>query len=192
MQTKSQIKKTWNDIAKKYGGYRRKTWKPIKDFLDNVDNDLLDIGCGNCDMTRTVLEKGVKLYGVDFSEEMLKNAPEQVIKIISNCTKIPLKRKFKYITAIAVMHHLPTEKDRINFLKEIKRLLAKEGQAIITAKYSKEKGDLILPWAKKHNRYYYIFSKKELKDLLEKVGFKNYKIQLDGKENKNYIINIIN
>lgn len=188
MQTKTQIKKTWNDIAKEYGGYRRLTWAPVSKFLSEVDSDLLDIGAGNCNMTREVLARGIKLYAVDFSEQMLRHAPNKCIKLVADATKIPLKKKFKYITAIAVLHHMPTEKDRLDFLKELKRLLSKDGQAIITVKYSLKRGDKILKWANKHSRYYHIFSKKELAELLDKAKL-DYQIK---KIRTNYIIKIKN
>jgi len=191
MRTKKQIKDTWDKISKEYGGYRRKPWKEIKDFLDKVDDDLLDIGCGSCDMTQIVLKKDVKLYGVDFSEEVLKLVPKKVIKINADVTNIPLKRKFKYILSIAVMHHLPTEKDRLDFLREIKRLLAKDGSAIITVWYSEKKGDTLMTWGVKYKRYYHMFSEEEIKELLDKAGFKNYTITKNLKTKvKNYIINI--
>ncbi|MBT3582411.1 class I SAM-dependent methyltransferase [Candidatus Woesearchaeota archaeon] len=191
LKTKKQIKETWNKIAKEYGGYRRKPWPLLENFLDNVDSDLLDIGCGNCSATGVVLKKGVKLYGVDFSKDILKHTPKGVITIEADATKIPLKRKFKYIVSIGMLHHLPTEKDRIAFLKEVKRLLAKEGEAMLTVWHSKYKGDTLMIWGVKYKRYYHMFSKKELKELLDKVGFKEYKILLHSKTtHKNYIIKI--
>ena len=192
IKTKEQIKATWNKIGKKYGGYRRKPWKEIKDFIENVDDDLLDIGCGSCANTKVVLDKGIKLYGVDFSKEILKHVPEKVIKIEADCTKIPLKRKFKYIISIGMLHHLTTEKDRINCLKEIKRLLAKDGEALITAWYSKEKGDKMVDWGGyNYSRYYHFFSKKELEDLLKKASIKNFSIIKSKASTKiNYFIKI--
>jgi ubiquinone/menaquinone biosynthesis C-methylase UbiE len=188
IHTKTRIKKTWNNIGKEYGGYRRLTWAPIVEFLDKVDSDLLDIGAGNCNMTRIILDKNIKMYAVDFSKQMLKHAPKQVTKIVADATNIPLKRKFKYITAIAIMHHLPTENDRLKFLKEIKRLLAKDGRAIITVRYSLRKGAKLLKWADKHERYYHMFSKKELSNLLDKAKL-HHKIT---KITNNYIIKITN
>ena len=88
MQTKAEIKKTWNEIAKRYSSYRRKAWGGVKEFLSEVDDDLLDIGAGYCPNTRQVLAKGVKLYAVDISEEMLKGAPEEAEKIVETAKEI--------------------------------------------------------------------------------------------------------
>lgn len=190
LKTKAQIKQTWDKIGKEHGSYRRRAWGPVKEFLEKVDCDLLDIGAGDCCMTKSVLKKGVKLYAVDFSEELLNLAPEEVIKIQADCCKIPLKRKFRYITAIAVLHHLPTEKDRIKFLKEVKRLLAKGGEALITVWYSKKKGDTIKKWGKLE-RYYHFFSKDELTGLLNKAGFNKFEIiKYKDKLKTNYFIKI--
>jgi tRNA (uracil-5-)-methyltransferase TRM9 len=194
LRTKEEIKKTWDKIAKEYGGYRRKPWPPIKEFLDKVDADLLDIGSANCCYCSDILKQGHKIYAVDISAEMLKLAPKEIIKIKADATKIPIKRKFKYILAKALIHHLPTEKDRIVFLKEIKRLLTNDGEALITAWYSKEKGDKMVNWGGyKHSRYYHFFSKKELEDLLEKANIKNFSITKSKASIKiNYIIKIKN
>jgi len=176
LKTKAQIKRTYNNITRKYGGYRRKPWPILKEFLNKVDDDLLDIGSANCCYCKDILNRGYKYYGVDFSEELLKLAPEGVIKIKADCCKIPLKRKFRYIMAIALLHHLPTEKDRLAFLREVKRLLAKDGEALITVWYSKEKGDRIVKWGTFFKRYYHFFSKKELEDLLKKASFNKFEI----------------
>jgi cyclopropane fatty-acyl-phospholipid synthase-like methyltransferase len=191
IQTTVQIKENWNKISKKYGGYRRDPLPAVRAFLDNVDSELLDIGCGNCITTSRVLKNGFKIRGIDFSKEVLKHTLPGVTKIEADATDIPLKKKFKYIAALGLMHHLPTEKDRLAFLKEVKRLLAKDGQAIITVWYSMKKGDRIKKWGE-IERYYYMFSKKELRDLLEKAGFHNFKITLATTvKKKNYIITII-
>ncbi len=185
-------KQVWNKIAKKYGGYHRKSWLALKKFLDSVDDDLLDLGAGNCGFTAPLLKRGIKIYAVDFSEEMLALAPREVEKIIAPVTKVPLKRKFKYIVAIAVVHHLQTRKDRLAFFEEVKRLLAKDGQAIITAWSKKDLGDSYIKWGE-IKRYYHIFSKKELSDLLTKAGFTKFIItKTIGKLETNWIIKIKN
>jgi tRNA (uracil-5-)-methyltransferase TRM9 len=192
LKTKKQIKDTWNKISKEYGGYRRKPWPLLKKFLDKVDDDLLDIGSANCCYCSDILKHGHKIYAVDISAEMLKLAPKEVITIEADATNIPLKRKFKYILAKALIHHLPTEEDRLAFLKEVKRLLAKDGEALITAWHSKEKGDKMVDWGGyNYSRYYHFFSKKELEDLLKKAGIKNFSITKSKASTKiNYFIKI--
>lgn len=186
--------KAWDRIAKEYGAYRRKSWPFLKEFLDNVDDDLLDIGSGHCPNTRRVMKKGCKLYAVDFSKEMLKLAPDEVIKINSDCTKIPIKRKFKYIAAISTLHCLPTEKDKLACLKEINRLLRKGGTALVSTWNIRPTGHVVKYWGD-IARDYYILDKAEIISLLDKVGFKNYKISTEGTEKgfeipSNYIIKI--
>lgn len=191
LKTKSAIKKTYDKIAREFGGYRRKPWPILKEFLDKVNDDILDIGSGDCVYSKNILNKGYKYYGVDFSKEMLKLAPKEVNKILADATKIPLKRKFRYIMAVALLHHLPTEKDRVKFLTEVKRLLAKDGEALITAWYSENKGDRLVKWGEFHKRYYHFFSKQELEDLLKTVGFKNFEVIKSKSDSKiNYFIKI--
>jgi ubiquinone/menaquinone biosynthesis C-methylase UbiE len=192
LQTKEQIKNTYNEIGKTSGGYHRGTWGPLQRFLDKVDSDLLDVGAGNCDRTRQVLARGIKLYAVDFAEEMLKHAPKEAVTIVADATKIPLKKKFKYITAIAVIHHMPTEKDRIAFLKEVKRLLKTGGEALITAWRVDKKGDRMIKWGAHIERYYHFFSEKELHELLKKAKISNYELTKVKVKRANYIIKITN
>jgi ubiquinone/menaquinone biosynthesis C-methylase UbiE len=190
---KTKIMKAWDCIAKEYGGYRRKPWPFLKEFLDKVDDDLLDIGSAHCPNTKVVLKRGIKLYAVDFSKEMLNLAPKEIIKIKSDCTKIPLKRKFKYILAISVLHCLPTKKDQLACLKEIKRLLAKGGSALISTWNIRPKGHIVKYWGD-IERDYYILDKSDIINLLNKVGFKNYDISTESAGNfeipSNYIIKI--
>lgn len=110
--------------------------------------------------------------------------------------EIPTKDKmFDVVTAIASIHHIPTTKNRIAVIKEIKRVLKENGTAIITVwnlfqpKYKKyiwhsrlkallsfgkyDFRDTFIPWGKyKVKRYYYAFTQNELRELLIKNGFK--------------------
>ncbi len=190
MDIKAKLRSTYNRIARKHGAYHRKPWPPVARFLSRVDGDLLDIGAGNCCFSGKVLKKGHKLYAVDFSQEMLNLAPEGTKKIVANATKIPLNRRFRWILSSALIHHLPVEKDRIRFLKEVKRLLARNGEALITAWYG-DPGDKMVKWGDTEERYYHFFTEQELDALLKKAGFTNYTIKKSqGKYKPNWIIQI--
>ena len=106
---------------------------------------------------------------------------------------------------IATLHCLETKQQRQQALKEFHRVLKPNAQALITTWNSEDKrfkcvnnqGDIYMSWRDKgipHMRYYYLFRKQELLDLIKKSGFKIlefYKSQeKDRFSKKNWIIRI--
>jgi len=82
-------------------------------------------------------------------------------------------------------------------INEMIKLLKKEGKGLISAwsinidkeKYKKidDKNNYLIPWQKKYERYYHLFEKNELKELL--LNFKEEIIIEDEKEEcNNWII----
>ena len=88
------------------------------------------------------------------------------------------------------MHCIAEEKKRKESLKELFRVLKKNSEALITV-WSKNHIKLVnhpknstVSWKKnseKLQRYYYLYDKKELEDLLESAGFEIILINDDGK-----------
>ena len=183
---KKELMQNYNKIAKEYRFYTRRTWEPIKEFLKDKKKPILDLGCGECPLAKDYPKH--KFIGLDFSLELLKKAHCKD-KICADIEKIPIKdNSFKYITSIAVIHHLPNEKSRLNFLKEIKRILKPDGKAFITSwlnvpeKTTKKiKGsDYLVPYGK-YDRFYHIFTKKELESLIKQAGLELETYKTDKK-----------
>ena len=93
------------------------------------------------------------------------------------------------IICIAVFHHLYTLENRINALKEMKRLI-KPDKKILLSVWSINQpkktrvtfdnyGNQIVKYNNKYLRYYYIFQIDEIKLLFEKVGLIIYKHYYD-------------
>lgn len=127
---------------------------------------------------------------------------------------------FDKIYCIAVLHHIPSEELRIKALKEARRALKPNAKLILTVWNLKQrKGvrklalkeailrilgksqmdfrDILLPWKDSAGkvltkRYYHIFTKRELKKLAKKAGFKINKIGItdpsEKKERNIYLI----
>ena len=180
-------KEVWNQIARPWKEYREKEIPEIREFLKGKKGKLLDLGCGSG--RNFVKQAGLKIYGVDFSSEMLKlaeaSARERKINVRleeASAEKLPfVDGFFDFSIYIAALHCLESEKSRKKSLEELYRVLKKKGQAMIRVwsrnqeRVKNLEKDSYVPWTrdgKKFMRYYYIYDKDELENLLKKIGFK--------------------
>jgi len=181
MDAKEKLRQTYESIGEKYYGYRRRLWPEAVEFLKSIKPSLiLDIGSGNAYYTKTVERLGHKLVLSDFAFSQLNVARRSGLKnpaVVFDATKVPIKDgKFSVVLGIAVLHHMPTKKDRLDFLQEIKRVLKSGGLAFLTVIRTEKGGfDADISFAG-HSRYYHFFSEKELTELLNKVGFSKFEI----------------
>src|SRR3989344_1575796 len=183
--------RVWDFIAESWNNFRQKPSEKEVFNLDWKKGILLDIGCGNC---RNLLPfKHLELYGADFSSEMLKQAKKYCnknnLKVNlqkADMRKIPFKDNFfDYCLCLASLHHL-NKGDADKSLKEIYRILKKEGQCLISVlnKYLRfifKKKETYLSWKRKdkvYQRYYYLYNYFEFKKLLL---MNNFKIIKSGK-----------
>ena len=79
MNSKDIIHKTrqdYNLIAPRFSGTRYDLWEELKPFKRLVKNgqNILDWGCGNGRLLFLFLDKNIKYFGLDQSEELLKIA----------------------------------------------------------------------------------------------------------------------
>jgi len=169
---------------------------------------VLDLGCGNGRYYE--LLKNTDYIGVDNSEKLIELAKKKYPRAnfqTANCLSLSFKDNvFDKIYSIAVFHHIPSKELRIKFLRECKRVLKKDGQLVLTVwklnnsslliKYTilkiigKSKldfRDVLEPWGNKTERYYHLFSKRELTKLSKQAGFKIEKIGIIKKRNRQNI-----
>lgn len=201
---------SWDIIARSFDKTRRKPWKQCIDFINTLSKDYVvaDIACGNGRHLIPCARRCKKVIGVDFSRELLKIVKDKVGKeqlnnveiIYSNVLDLPLEENsIDAVLFIAALHNIKGRKNRIQSLKEIKRVLKKDGKALISVwsrwqdKYRKmffkkwfilfrreEFGDISIYW-RQHGfnipRFYHLYSKREfLKDLKE-AGFEIVNIE---------------
>jgi len=188
---KRQIKKQWDKIAS-IGRYRRKLGIDVSEYTSATNSKILDLGSGG----RRGLAKFGKVIYSDISLEMLKQG-KLSSGVNLDASYLPFKdESFDVVTSTAMFHHLPTVADRMNFLKEIKRVLKPRGICIIKfgfivgvidERIKVKFGDV--------NRFYYSMSLAKLKELVEKV-FVNYSVKIgeyssrEVKYSKNHVENI--
>lgn len=129
-----KLKDTYNKIAKDYAeDHAKDTWDD--DFIDYFSKELplgatiLDLGCGPGTDVVKLVNKGLKIYGFDLSEELLKIAskrlPEAIFSQGDMLNGLPYEDDFfDGVFSKASLLHIP--KDKIeNVLKEIIRVLKK-------------------------------------------------------------------
>lgn len=176
------VQESYDKIAKDFSVTRVFKWKWTNDFIDkNVSNhtnnliNLLDLGCGNA-RNMEYLYKNLICHGIDISYEQLKNGKNKNL-VQSNFCNIPFKNNyFDIIISIASFHHLDNINDRKIALKEMQRILSKNGKILLsvwskcqpkkTRRIFNNYGDTIV-YFKDIPRYYYIFKIQEIKELIE-------------------------
>lgn len=165
--------------------YRRKPWKEVLDFIKTIKGRTLDVGCGNGNIT-SLLKNAV---GIDISEELLEKARKKSnnLFIKARCEEMPFEDcEFDNVLLIAVLHNLKTE-SRIKCLKEICRVLKRNGRLFLSVWCKYKPGVKYIEWGKV-KRYYYFFREEELKDLIKSSGLKILKFVKSG---DNYFVECV-
>jgi len=201
---------TWDAIAESFDTTRHKPWETCLDFIKTLrkTDTVADIGCGNGRHLTLCAKQCKNAVGLDISRKLLyivknkilENNLENTILLHSNAVNIPIKDdSVDAVIFIAALHNIKGRDNRVQALKEIRRIMKEDGKALISVwsrwqdKYRKqffkkwftkigksEFGDIDIYW-RQHGldipRFYHLYSKKEfLKDLKE-AGFKILEIQ---------------
>ena len=212
-----KTKADYNRIAGKFSstrGYISSDILDLKKYVKSGDK-ILDAGCGNGRLSEVVRNMKIDYTGIDNSREMIKIAKDKYSSerfILSEIFNLPFKdNSFDKVFSLSVVHHVPSKECRIEFLKEIKRVLKPNRKLILTSWYfgqekvkkyltddsELDKGDIYYPFKDPENnievmRYIHCFQVDEMRDLFQKSGFKvvEDKIVQRGKkiENKNILI----
>ncbi|MEK6760885.1 MAG: class I SAM-dependent methyltransferase, partial [Nanoarchaeota archaeon] len=187
----------WNAISQPWAEFRLNPIDEVVDFLRDKKGKILDLGCGN---GKHFSSMNGEIYGIDFSENMLKFAKQiaEKNKLNVNLTKtfahsLPFKDNFfDAAIFVAVLHCIPDAKKREKALKELFRVLRPGAEAFITVwdknqeRFKNSGKESFVPWTyneKKYMRYYYLYDTQEFLDLLKETGFEI--VQLNNSTNPN-------
>lgn len=204
------LKKTKQDyckISKEFSSSRQYLWPEILEYLNTVKDGetVLDFGCGNGRLAEFFKNRKVEYAGIDFCGEFIKMAKakysafKNIEFIEGDVLNSGLSSgSYDKIFSIAVLHHIPSSELRLQFFKETKRLLKKNGIAVITVwnlyqiqylwqlvkfnifkvfgKRSMDFNDVLIPWKEGQKepvlRYIHSFRRKELISLARRAGLK--------------------
>jgi tRNA (uracil-5-)-methyltransferase TRM9 len=178
--------------------------------LLNGDESILDLGCGNGEFARELAKRGHRgaYLGVDFSLPLLRDAESQpagfsatfmeadLTRLQEFLDQLSVGRVWSVITAFAVLHHIPSDEIRLDILRTVHDLLAKDGMFIhsnwqflnsekLQARIKPweyaavqgsevDAGDYLLDWRSGGEglRYAHHFSESELSALAKATGFR--------------------
>lgn len=199
---KQPQKEVWNNIAEEWHEFKKSPSLAATDFLNNSQGKILDFGSGSGrNLLQLKKSKKKEIYLVDFSKKMLDFAEKRakelglIIKTkVSNLEKTDFPDNF-FDAAIctAAIHCIETSKKREKAIKELYRILKPKARADIevwdknSKRFNKKPKEKFIAWRDKGLRYYYLYEEKELKKLLEKVGFKIIK-KIPHKANLIFIV----
>jgi len=206
--------KIWNTIASDWSKFRVKTIKEVTEFLKNKTGNILDLGCGSgrnfVKIDGTIYGVDFSADMIKFAKESAEKKEIKVKLIKTNTINLPFNDDFfDSVIYIAALHCIPKSEDRKKSLKELLRVLKPNAEVLITVwskkhpKLIKHPKDTTILWKTKTeeqcapinsknksmrvvHRYYYLYDKKELEELLKGVGFKIVKSWED--KNINVII----
>lgn len=205
----NDINKVYDKIAFDFDKTRILIWPCVKHFLRLLPSNSLvaDIGTGNGKNIR--FRKDITMIANDISKNLLSLAKYKNINInnsdfiLANGINLPYRSNiFDYVISIAVLHHLPNNNNRIQFISELFRIINSKGKILITVWASEQIiktkwikiedtiSDYLIPWQMKDGnteyRFYHLFSEKEIILLIESIT-KSYILTY---EKDNWIINI--
>ena len=191
---------TYDPIAARFNVTRAHLWPDLLTFRTYIPPGplhVLDVGCGNGRQIELFDQSAITYLGVDLSPEQIKTAqaryPHQTFRVGDIQQLDIADQQYDVVTAVAVLHHLPTPAARRQGLLECYRVLKPGGRLFLTnwrlwqRRYVKyfwravwQPGhwrDLTIPFKDEHgriltNRYYYAFTFSELQKLCRASGFR--------------------
>ena len=220
------IKKTKQDydvIADDFSRTRAYLWDDLRRFAGLVKegDKMLDFGCGNGRLFELFAgAKNIHYIGVDQACRLIKKAKEKYAGTAAEFVCSDSERllfpdgRFNIIFAVASLHHIPSERKRLELLAEFQRILKPNGILVVTvwnlwqrkyigliAKYTLKKisgqlpldwGDIFVPWKNAGGgaaaeRYYHAFTHHSLKRVIQNSCFVIQESgRFGGHQGKNY------
>jgi SAM-dependent methyltransferase len=182
-------KDIFNQIAP--GWYNLRHWSIFRSELEVLaqrwqQGNLLNIGCAH-GPDFLPFRENFRLYGIDFSGEMLKFAQKYAGKfdftvnlLLADAGYLPFgDEAFDWAISVATYHHIRGKEKRQAALSELRRVLKPGGEAFITVwnhwqpRFWFSGREVAVPWRTKDEileRYYYLFSYRELERLVKQAG----------------------
>lgn len=166
-----------------FAGYMNVIDKIYDEIILNSYKCVLDIGFGTAFLTSRLYEKGIKIFGQDFSSEMIKLAKEKMPDanlfkgdFSKGLNDNLLNNKYDAIISTYALHHLK-DNEKPNFINNLLSLLNDDGKILIGDVMFKSRNDLEnlkneIGDSFDSSEYYFIID--ELKDKFKNFKFKEF------------------
>ncbi|KAL7714239.1 Methyltransferase type 11 domain-containing protein [Entamoeba marina] len=189
VETKN-VREVYEVIASHFSTTRYKGWPMVEEFLNTRQkySIVLDVGCGNGKYHN--INKDLYMVGFDPCLNLLKEsiANQKSQNVQADGLSIPVvSNTANAAICVAVIHHFSSVERRVAAIQEILRTLQVGGQAF-------EGQDIMVPWhldgsddpEQVFHRYYHVFVKGELEDVVSQV--KGCKLVYSGYERDNWYV----
>jgi SAM-dependent methyltransferase len=147
----NQVKQDYDLIAEEFSESRFKTWYEFQIYKELVDKGdvVVDLGCGNGRLLKSLHDRKIDYRGIDISKGLLKQAQENFSyrrflnddgekTIVDSDTEYCFKKgsfheipfvneSVDVVVSVAAFHHLPGKGMRLKALQEIERVLKDGG-----------------------------------------------------------------
>ncbi|MEK7623369.1 MAG: class I SAM-dependent methyltransferase [Patescibacteria group bacterium] len=196
------IKNVYNLIAEHFSQTR--SWvaddlRVLGTYVHPGDS-VLDLACGNARLYQLFVEESradtITYVGVDISQKQLEMARKRFPGInvkLGEMTQIPCPNaNFDVVYCLAAFHHLATDEERLQTLREIFRVLKPDGTLVMTNwnlysewakeklknenwKFGDDKKEIVIPWKGANGnviaeRLYYAYTPAEITGWCTEAG----------------------
>lgn len=199
-------KQIYSRICDDFDRSRTKMWPCVRRFLSiPTCKNVLDIGCGNGKNMIFPDIPDITFKGVDFCPEFVDICRKKGLDVTeADMTSLPFPdENFDGVMAIASYHHLDNDTDRRKALREMYRVLKKDGVGIIVVWAKEQDGDSrfvfdsgvktsafgwdeYVEWKLKkedgyesYKRYYHVYEKGDLENEITMLCPEFYVVSVD-------------
>lgn len=186
MPTRGEVAAAFDAIAVEFDATRTRPWPETIAFEASLPTGsrVLDVGCGGGRNLAYLRGNGHHVVGLDASAGLLRMAAARggtagILR--GDAVSLPFRdASFDGVHCVATIHHLPSEEERRQGLREAARVLRPAGLLLVSAwahdqeRFRSGAVDVSVPWRRSDGqvvpRFYHLFRSGELDGLAQAAG----------------------